>query len=121
MKGIPMSNDHKPTDGDTPEVITSDLNDTVVLSENEDGTKVIGPAPIAEHVTFQGEPNGLPPAAPEVQLEAPEEVKKLREWFHLHVKNSVHSQDTAHYNNVYRMTEALAATLHSKHPVQKET
>ena len=117
-----MSTNHAPNDGDTPEVITSDLDNKVVLSENEDGTKIIGPAPVAAgYTTFEGEPNGLPPAAPEVQLQAPEEVIKLREWFHHHVKNSVHSHDTAHYNNVYRMTEALAAALHSKHPVQKET
>ncbi len=96
-----MSTKHEQNDGDTPEVVTVD--------------------PDIAHTTFEGEPNGLPPAAPEVALGTPEEVKALREWFHFHVKNSVHSEDTTHYNNVYRMTEALAATLHSKHPVQKET
>ena len=74
----------------------------------------------ASTVTAQGVPNGLPPAAPEVQLQPPTEVIKLREWFHVHVKNSVHSKDTPHYNALHEQIENICAKLHSKYPLAKD-
>ena len=71
-------------------------------------------------ITAEGVPNGLPPAAPEVQLQPPTEVIKLREWFHEHVKNSIHSKDTPHYNALHEQIENICAKLHSKYPLAKD-
>ncbi len=77
--------------------------------------------PLSAVVKTVGEPNGLPPAAPEVQLQPPTEVIKLREWFHEHIKNSVHSGDTPHYNTLFQLVESLVAKIHSKYPLAKES
>jgi hypothetical protein len=66
-----------------------------------------------------GEPNGLPPAAPMVQLEPPAEVKALREWEHIYLTNSVHSLDHKHLRELRRHIETICARLHSKYPPQK--
>jgi hypothetical protein len=76
--------------------------------------------PLSPNVTTQGESNGLPPAAPGVQLEPPTEVKELREWFQKHVFDSVHSKDTPHYNVLYELMQSMCAKLHSKYPLSKE-
>ena len=62
----------------------------------------------------------MPPAAPEVQLQPPDEVIALREWFHEHIHDSIHSQDTPHFNALHQLVENIAAKLHSKYPLAKD-
>jgi hypothetical protein len=69
--------------------------------------------------SVEGEPNGLPPAAPMVQLEPPVEVKALREWEHLYLNKNVHTADSDHMHVLHQHIEAICARLHGKYPVQK--
>jgi hypothetical protein len=80
-------------------------------------------APVTEtaSVTTEGEPNGLPPQAPGVSQQPVDAVIALREWFHTHISNSVHSQDTQHYNSIFQHIEAAIAKIQSKYPLSKET
>ena len=87
----------------------ADHDENTTASENQ-------PDPIS----VEGEPNPYPPIAPEVSLETPVEVVELEQWFHHRVKNTVHAQDTDHYNDLFRLKEALRLKLHSKHPLVKE-
>jgi hypothetical protein len=73
---------------------------------------------IAKPITVEGEPNGLPPAAPTVQLQPPAEVKALREWEHQYLRVSIHSKDEAHLHALHQHIEAMCAKLHSKYPAQ---
>ena len=74
----------------------------------------------ADPISVEGTSNPLPPAAPEVSLDTPVEIVELEQWFHHRVKNTAHAQDTDHYNEVFRLKEALRLKLHSKHPLVKE-
>jgi len=78
---------------------------------------VVDEADAAKSMTVQGEPNGLPPAAPGIQLQPPLEVKALREWEHMYLKHSVHSTDPEHMHLLHQHVEAIVAKLHSKYPV----
>ena len=93
------------------------------IIDNPDFHPAEGKAPVQlddeKPIDAVGEPNGLPPAAPMVQLEPPIEVKTLREWEHIHLKNSIHSHDDAHMHELHQHIEAICAKLHSKYPVQK--
>ena len=71
-------------------------------------------------ITVEGASNPLPPAAPETSLDTPVEVIELEQWFHHRVKNTVHAQDTDHYNELFKLKEALRLKLHAKHPFVKE-
>jgi hypothetical protein len=83
-------------------------------------TPPVPTVPLSSTVTTEGEPNGLPPAAPEVQLQPPSEVIALREFKHRHIDNSVHSRDTPHYNGIVAHLEAVIAMVHSKYPLAKD-
>ena len=68
----------------------------------------------------EGEPNGLPPAAPMVQLQPPAAVRALREWEHVYLKSDkLHADDDEHMHVLHQHLEAICARIHSKYPAQK--
>ena len=90
------------------------------MAENEHDEIITAPENQPDPISVEGDSNGLPPAAPETSIDTPVEVVELEQWFHHRVKNTVHAQDKDHYNELFRLKEALRLKLHSKHPFFKE-
>ena len=95
--------------------------------EGEVATKASQPILVADAALEEekpsladGEPNGLPPAAPMVQLQPPAAVKALREWEHMYLKNDkLHAGDDEHMHVLHQHLEAICARIHSKYPARK--
>jgi hypothetical protein len=72
------------------------------------------PLPPAGAMQTEGKPNGLAPALPEAPLGLTPATAAHVDWFETHVKNSVHSRDTEHFNKVHALYQALQAELRTK-------